>query len=300
MDNIKRKRGRPRKIVDEPIKDIKKEEDDNIILYLAFNKKNRNNADKKLNKTNKSEINMQSDNIVDDDTEIMENRFEDNDTSSIDSEQIDNDYRISQKKTQKISEKAKKNNDISGLIMDIQKKDETIMTLKKKLSSMKIAKENLNLTKKSKISYHCTQVKKLNETKNFTPKNTDIHCWWCDYPFDNLPVYLPSSYSDGTFNVFGNFCSFNCAMRYNNERCSDYKCKARNSLLHNMKYKMTGFNTPIKPADDRELLQSKGGPLSITKYRSNFEVPSLNIKLDMPPVIPLVHTITKSITEKLY
>jgi hypothetical protein len=46
------------------------------------------------------------------------------------------------------------------------------------------------------------------------PDRTDIVCWNDHVPFDGIPVVIPLKYENGVYYVFGNFCSFGCALRY--------------------------------------------------------------------------------------
>ena len=45
------------------------------------------------------------------------------------------------------------------------------------------------------------------------PKQTDICCWWCCHPFKTTPVCIPAYHCSVSkhFEVFGVFCSCNCA-----------------------------------------------------------------------------------------
>ena len=45
--------------------------------------------------------------------------------------------------------------------------------------------------------------------------SNNIKCWYCDCDFHTVPVFIPNTiYEDGTMDVFGNFCSFNCCCTY--------------------------------------------------------------------------------------
>ena len=122
-------------------------------------------------------------------------------------------------------------------------------------------------------------------------KNT-VDCWWCDYPFDTLPVFLPATYgSKNGFGVFGNFCSYNCAARYGSQ-INDGKAQSRRTLLLNLRERSTGDTSPLRPAGDRELLIKKGGPYTIEAFRKGFSTNTFEGVMSMPPIIPLVHVIS--------
>lgn len=71
----------------------------------------------------------------------------------------------------------------------------------------------------------------------------------------------------------------------------DFKCNTRHALTNSLRIKVTGITTPIKFAGDRELLKAKGGKITIEKFREGFSVISSNLRINMPPLIPLVHVI---------
>jgi hypothetical protein len=145
---------------------------------------------------------------------------------------------------------------------------------------------------KTQILYNCVQLNKNN--KSYNPTNTNIKCWWCDETFDNLPAYIVSNYKNGEYYVFGNFCSFNCAAKYNVVMLKDHKWNSRHALTNNLKNKIMDNNEPLKLAPDRELLVSKGGVLSIEEFREGFDSYGMFPKINMPPMIPLMHVINNN------
>jgi len=142
---------------------------------------------------------------------------------------------------------------------------------------------------KKQISYNCIQLNMNN--KPYEPVNKNIKCWWCDEYFDNLPAYIVSNYKNGEYYIFGNFCSFNCSAKYNVVMLKDHKWNTRHALTTNLKNKIMNNNEPIKLAPDRELLISKGGILSIEEFRHGFDTYGSAPKINMPPIIPLIHVI---------
>ena len=66
-------------------------------------------------------------------------------------------------------------------------------------------------------------------------KNNDLVCFYCTHSFDNEPCFIPEKYDKikKIYHVFGNFCSFSCASKYNNS-LGDYNVWSRNSLLISM------------------------------------------------------------------
>ena len=189
-----------------------------------------------------------------------------------------------------------KDHDVLLLLKHIRRRDAIISKLSTETSGSRRRAIKVNplhsirgIAKNSNIEYHCT-IKHVDTDKHIVQQPTDLHCWWCDYSFSNIPVYIPQMYRNDVFYVFGNFCSFNCALRYNSE-LTDPKVRTRKVLLLNMKDKVLGPAVEIKPADRRELLQSKGGPLSIEEFREGFLPSTKSIDMDMPPMIPMTHVV---------
>jgi hypothetical protein len=294
MEN-KRKRGRPRKIVN--VKKVEPEEDDNIVLFLDIDSDDDTKVDdnKKKKMDKKEELELESKN----DTKTP--RFVEDDNSEDSIEDLEKLSKKNKKSIAKLERNINNNSnnssnkDLEKLLEVIKKKDRIIMKLKMKVQDKGI-KNNDNI-KKSKINYNCVQVRDINSCKDFSPQKTNLKCWQCDYKFDTLPCYLPNSYKNNKFYVYGNFCSFNCALKYNNSGKKDYMTNTRNALLHKLKYKITEDDSPIVEAQDRELLESKGGKMGIDEYRRNFVVNKLKVNMSMPPLIPLIHTIEKTISD---
>jgi len=263
----KRKRGRPRKIVKitsqkekekEEVNDEKKEE--NIVLFLALSE-SENNSDENNGFTVNDTEQQQHTNKIKSVTETDESASESS------GEVFD-----------------KKQITIKTLIAEIKKRDKIIASLKKNKYINSTYSGNVPVN----IEYHSMLLSNM-EGNIFKPKKTDKLCWWCNDSFDSLPVYIPNFYKNNTFYVFGNCCSFECASAYNITHLNDYKCLTRHSLLNNMKYKITGDSTPIKFAPSPELLIDKGGTQSRDLYKQNLTHISENFRINMPPIIPLVH-----------
>ncbi len=273
MDNSKKKRGRPRKsveLISDKSKDDKKDKDENIVLFLALSDE---------------DINSDEDNrFTVNDTETKNDAVDSISESESDSES--NESESSNEFT------SQKHVDVNVLFDEIKKRDAIISNLKNKTPGVL---SMCTTSKQSNLNYHCVQLGDSNNNNDFFPKKTNIHCWWCDEGFDNLPAYIVNYYKNGRYYVFGNFCSFNCAAKYNLKMLKDYKCNTRYALTQSLKAKVTGDNSPIKPAPERELLKKKGGIYSIEKFREGFSFGSTH--MSMPPIIPLVHVIEDAYKE---
>ena len=145
----------------------------------------------------------------------------------------------------------------------------------------------------------------VNQNK-LIPTKTNICCWWCTYPFDNLPTYLPEKYSDCKFHVSGCFCSFNCAGAYNLS-LNDDKIWERYSLLKLLYYMINKDNISsindieINISGPKELLDKYGGPMKIEEYRKNSKILGREYHKLIPPFLPInfgFEEITNSKTNK--
>jgi len=280
MADKPRKRGRPPKPIGKPqLNEGKKKKDtENIVLFLALTESD-----------NEKENNSDTNNFTVNDTEV--DRFSRNNL-------IGKDGKNSQFNNRNNILSVTESDDDSGssddfltktsfnpqiLIEEIKKRDQIIYNLKNKIGQT-------NITNKTNINYHSTIVADTERGVVFKPHHTNVHCWWCDHQFTTIPIYIPTSYKNEVYYVFGNFCSFNCAGRYNATMLTDYKCATRNAMLHRMKEKMTGLSEKIRFAPMRELLNSKGGKLTIDEFRKGFLINNPDVLLSMPPLIPMVHT----------
>lgn len=98
------------------------------------------------------------------------------------------------------------------------------------------------------------------------PTKTDIWCWWCSHPFDSIPRFIPSKYDNvhKRFKVFGNFCSWSCAVSY----CSDVHTSTTQNLLNYMINTLHGSNYSVPKAPPKSLLKVFGGPMDIQEFRN--------------------------------
>jgi hypothetical protein len=60
--------------------------------------------------------------------------------------------------------------------------------------------------RKLKVLEHNLHVNNISDKKSA--------CFWCTYEFDNPPIYIPKHYIKNTYNVYGCFCSPECATAF--------------------------------------------------------------------------------------
>ena len=132
--------------------------------------------------------------------------------------------------------------------------------------------------------------------KKIWPSSTNIDCFWCCHPFDNFPFAIPIKYTYNKFEVYGNFCSPECASAYifdsNNEGDEIWE---RYSLL-NILYKkiVNNKHTNIKLAPPRIILKNFGGKLSVEEFRECNGDYNHDYKVTLPPMISIIPTMEET------
>lgn len=112
-------------------------------------------------------------------------------------------------------------------------------------------------------------------------RGSNIHCWTCDFTFSTISVFIPLNikYADDekwNISVYGNFCSFPCAMRH----IIDYmNPELQNNLLelYNIFYDVKIYKIP--PTPRRYNMCKYGGYMSEEMYLSN--ISKLSSSIDM-------------------
>jgi hypothetical protein len=134
------------------------------------------------------------------------------------------------------------------------------------------------------------------------PRKTMMNCWWDGHAFSGKPVLIPKSCSrDGSYVVYGNFCSPECAKAYlENEAGLDPEIRwERCMLLHHMCHRI--FNDSlerIKTALPRITLKEFGGPFMIHEFREFNTNPSKQCEMVYPPItteIPFLEVRTQEV-----
>jgi hypothetical protein len=130
------------------------------------------------------------------------------------------------------------------------------------------------------------------------PETTNIYCWWCCHPFQDMPCALPENYNKDKFYVFGCFCSFNCTAAYNFSK-NDENMWERYTLLNLMYKKLFHSNfVKISCAPVRESLKIFGGYLSIEEFRENCLKNDKTLLLIKPPLISIIPKIEENMSYK--
>ena len=110
------------------------------------------------------------------------------------------------------------------------------------------------------------------------------NCFWCTYPFDNPPIYIPKQERNGTVEVYGCFCSPECAVAHlKNENINTSTLWERYSLLNNIYGKIYNYEKNIKPAPNPfYTLDRFYGNLTIEEYRNQLKNDTLLMVVEKP------------------
>lgn len=120
------------------------------------------------------------------------------------------------------------------------------------------------------------------------PQTTESACFWCCEQFANRPCIIPISILEGIWQVYGNYCTPNCAMAALLAEPMDTHVRwERIALLHNL-YSESYKGGRIYPAPDRTVLQRFGGPVSAADFRAICERGRLRIDIHMPPLVSIL------------
>ena len=160
--------------------------------------------------------------------------------------------------------------------------------------------EFLNINNQTNISYNeinTTDEQKI-EKKDVWEKirrlkiklhNNDVsdkrsNCFWCTYPFDNPPIYIPKQERNGMVEVYGCFCSPECAVAHLKKEPLDTSTLwERYSLLNNIYSDIYKYENNIKPAPDPHYLLDKYyGTLTIQEYRKLLNNQQLLLVVNKP------------------
>ena len=118
-------------------------------------------------------------------------------------------------------------------------------------------------------------------------------CFWCTCGFDNPTVYIPKSQLKEDYNVYGCFCSPECATAYlMNENIDSSTKFERYHLLCYIYAKIYNYERNIKPAPNPHYLLDKYyGNLTIQEYRKLLRNEQLLLVVDKPltRVLPELH-----------
>ena len=126
------------------------------------------------------------------------------------------------------------------------------------------------------------QLKKKLRHNNVSDKKSA--CFWCTCTFDNPAIHIPIKYENNSYEVYGCFCSPECAVAYlKNENIDASTLWERYSLINNIYSKIYNYTINIKPAPNPfYTLDKYYGNLSIKEYRKLLQNDKLLMIVDKP------------------
>ena len=139
--------------------------------------------------------------------------------------------------------------------------------------------ENVNM---KEIWNKLNNLKENLRTNNVSDKNSA--CFWCTHDFDSPAIYIPKQYYNGMLEVYGCFCSPECACAYLKNEDIDNSVKwERYALLNNTYCKVFNYTKNIKPAPNPHYTLDKFyGNLSIQEYRRLLKNERILMVVDKP------------------
>lgn len=110
-------------------------------------------------------------------------------------------------------------------------------------------------------------LKKKLRTNNVSDRKSA--CFWCTCDFDNPSIHIPMKYENSCYEVYGCFCSPECAVAYlKQENIDTSTLWERYSLLNNIYSRIYDYKKNIKPSPSPFFTLDKYyGNLSIQEYR---------------------------------
>ena len=144
---------------------------------------------------------------------------------------------------------------------------------------------NKEIYKKLKQLEHNLHINNVNNKRSA--------CFWDTCEFDNPPIYIPKHFINGTYNVYGCFCSPECGVAHlMNENIDSSTKFERYHLFNHIYTKIYDYKKNIKPAPNPYyMLEKYYGNLSIQEYRSLLRNERLFLIVDKPltRILPELH-----------
>jgi hypothetical protein len=145
--------------------------------------------------------------------------------------------------------------------------------------------DNKEIWKKLKTLEQNLQMNNISDKKSA--------CFWCTYDFDNPSIYIPKYFINNSYQVYGCFCTPECAVAHLMSENIDSTTKFERYHLINYIYsKIYEYKIRIKPAPNPYYMLDKYyGNLNIQEYRSLLKSDRLFLIVDKPltRIMPEIH-----------
>lgn len=119
------------------------------------------------------------------------------------------------------------------------------------------------------------------------PSESSVACFWCCEHFTGRPCVVPSQIVDQVWQVYGNFCTPQCAMAYLLSEILDTHTRWERIALLNRLY-ASSCHGRVYPAPSRESLQRFGGPISAEDFRAICEEQRIRVDIHLPPMVSIL------------
>jgi hypothetical protein len=124
----------------------------------------------------------------------------------------------------------------------------------------------------------------------YLPNSSGIACFWCCDTFTGGTCIIPKEVLGNVWQVYGNFCSPQCALAYLLSELLDTHVRwERISLLQRL-YGSQCTHGRVYPAPSRETLQRFGGPVSSQDFHAMCDKQRIRIDVHMPPMVSILPT----------
>ena len=142
-----------------------------------------------------------------------------------------------------------------------EEEDESNLSIDDKLKSLQLSLHNNNITKRSA-------------------------CFWCTYTFTSTAIYIPKNSINNKYNVYGCFCSPQCAAAYLFNEIIEESIKLnRYSMLNFLYTPIFNYKHNIIPAPNPHYLLNKFyGNMTIKEYRELIKANENHILLINKPI----------------
>lgn len=120
----------------------------------------------------------------------------------------------------------------------------------------------------------------------FEDDTPHILCWNCCKKLEKNIVSIPHDYINDIFYTSGNFCSYNCGLRYLMDNYSGDDLWTKVSLLHIYHKFNTGEDSKIRPNPNKKSLKIFGGNLTYEEYHKNTNS-MFSVNTFTPPILPI-------------
>lgn len=109
-------------------------------------------------------------------------------------------------------------------------------------------------------------------------------CFWCTCEFSNPPIYIPKTYVNGTYEVYGSFCIPECAVGFLFRENIDSTTRwERYAMMNSIYSSIFKYKKNIKPAPEPYYLLDKFyGSLNSAEYRALMRKDKLLMVVDKP------------------